>query len=66
MRFLVFCYGVSINIGGFAMSTNEKNNQQNQTSTFPIDNPLLSVETADPATQNRTFELEEHDDSNDK
>ena len=48
------------------MSKNEKNNQQNQTSTFPTDNPLLSVETADPATQNRTFGLEEYDDSNDK
>lgn len=66
MRILVFHYGLSISIGGIIMAKNEKNNQQNQTSTCPTDSPLLSVETADPATQNRTFELEEHKDSNDK
>ena len=66
MRFLVCYYGVSINIGGFTMSNNEKNNQTNETATQPRDNPLLTVQTADPATQNRNFGLDGQEESNDK
>lgn len=48
------------------MSNNEKSNQTNETATQPRDNPLLTVQTADPATQNRNFGLDGQEESNDK
>ena len=48
------------------MLNKENNNEQNQTPTMPDNNPLLSVQTADPATQNRNYELNGQNGSKDK
>lgn len=37
----------------------ENKEKTNQTTERPEENPLLSVQTADPATQNRNFEFED-------
>lgn len=37
----------------------ENKEKANQTTNKPEENPLLSVQTADPATQNRNFELDD-------
>lgn len=46
------------------MKSQENTNQQTQTSKTPSENPLLSVQTSEPATQNRNFELEGNNKSN--
>lgn len=41
----------------------ENKEKTNQTAQKPEENPLLSVQTADPATQNRNFELNDKNSS---